>query len=114
MQSIEIVLSKGLTAIIDAEDFARVSLYKWSASAQGSASKPYAIRRVTDPETKKRVKVWLHRFITSCPEGMVVDHINGNGLDNRKINLRVVTFEENFVLSQERRRLNRLTEEICL
>lgn len=37
----------------------------------------------------------LHRFITGCPDGMVVDHINGNGLDNRRENLRVCTQSEN-------------------
>ncbi|AGN51638.1 HNH endonuclease [Vibrio phage eugene 12A10] len=38
---------------------------------------------------------FLHRVLTNCPERMFVDHINGNGLDNRKINLRVVTKAEN-------------------
>ena len=37
----------------------------------------------------------LHRFLTDCPQGMVVDHINGNTLDNRRENLRVCTQKEN-------------------
>ena len=37
----------------------------------------------------------LHRLITGCPDGHVVDHINGNGLDNRRANLRICIQPEN-------------------
>ena len=43
----------------------------------------------------KKFKKSLHRVLTSCPDGLVVDHINGNPLDNRKCNLRIVTQKEN-------------------
>ena len=37
----------------------------------------------------------LHRFLTSCPTGLVVDHLNDNPLDNRRVNLEIVTQGEN-------------------
>ncbi|KOS03136.1 HNH endonuclease [Paenibacillus polymyxa] len=37
----------------------------------------------------------MHRYLTDCPEGLVVDHINGNGLDNRRENLRVCSHLDN-------------------
>jgi hypothetical protein len=37
----------------------------------------------------------MHRVLLGVPPGMVADHINGNGLDNRRENLRVVTKQEN-------------------
>ena len=44
---------------------------------------------------KQGRKIRLHRYITECPEGLVVDHLNGNTLDNRNENLRVCTRLEN-------------------
>lgn len=45
--------------------------------------------------TKNGKKFYLHRMVTNCPEDLVVDHINGNTLDNRTQNLRNCTKLQN-------------------
>lgn len=82
-----IPLSKGKNTIISNEDFHKVSQHNWSLTAQGYA------------ENNKLGL--LHRFIMSCPDGMVVDHIKGRGteLDNRRCNLRIITHQQNLLNS---------------
>jgi hypothetical protein len=51
--------------------------------------------RARKPGTKTGENLQLHRFVTDAPEGTVVDHINGDTLDNTLDNLRIVTQVEN-------------------
>lgn len=94
----EIKLTKGLVALVDDSDFEYLSMWKWCASQEGrNGSKWYAIRWSTTIEhgTGKRFKIRMHRVLM-CPEiGLVVDHLNSNGLDNRRSNLECVTQAEN-------------------
>jgi hypothetical protein len=78
-----IELTKGHYAIIDDEDYPLVSQYKWHFSMG------YALSQ------KDKERFRMHRLITNAPDGMEVDHINGNRLDNRKDNLRICTRMEN-------------------
>lgn len=83
----EVPLSKGKFAIVDDDDFDRVSEFKWSFTGNG-----YAIRGIGS--RKNRKYQLLHRFIMGDPTGHI-DHINGDGLDCRKSNMRVVTHAQN-------------------
>ncbi len=83
----EIPLTRGHVAIVDDEDYEWLSQWKWTAFQSGN--QVYAYRK------HKNKSVLLHRLITSAPKGKVVDHINRNGLDNRRENLRVVGRKEN-------------------
>lgn len=83
----EISLTEDKVAFVDDEDYPLVSQYKWYVS--GSHSNWYAIRN-------NRLKsLIMHRLILNIPKDFECDHINGNGLDNRRCNLRIVTKAQN-------------------
>lgn len=69
---------------IDVDDIPLISQYKWSFHHSG-----YSIARINGH------KVQMHRLIINAKDGDVVDHINHNGLDNRKYNLRICTTAQN-------------------
>ena len=93
MQSgiVEVKLTRGLVTIIDIEDFELVSQWKWFASRGNSTD--YAQRNDRTQGIRRTVK--LHRLILNATDEMHVDHINNNGLDNRKANIRLCSLSEN-------------------
>jgi len=85
-------------AMIDDEDLERVSKYKWRSGGNTYVSKAghkttYIYARAVHPKTKKVVH--LSRLILNARKGRIVDHINGDTLDNRKANLRTCTIAQN-------------------
>lgn len=89
--SVEIKLTLQKTAFIDRDDWDTVKHIKWSTYQRNRNGyiTCYALGRHGG-------KIWrMHRLITNCPDDMMVDHIDGNGLNNRRSNLRVVTQLEN-------------------
>jgi hypothetical protein len=84
----EIPLTKGRVALIDDEDYERVSQYKWSFDNNG-----YAVRKSGGSKNPK--KVMLHRFILDAPTGFDVDHANHDSLDNTRVNLRICNRSQN-------------------
>lgn len=89
-----IPLSGGYTAIVDDDDYERVCRYKWYPQYLNGE-----VRYAKHASVKNcyHTQFSLHRFIMGCKkgDGKVVDHINGNGLDNRKCNLRICTQAKN-------------------
>ena len=88
-----IPLTQGKYAIVDPGDYERLSKYKWYAKKCGKTF--YASRTVRTGKNKKRINITMHRQILNPPYPLVVDHINHNGLDNRKANLRPATRKQN-------------------
>ena len=81
-------LSRGLVALVDDEDYALASKYKWSLRVNGGGNR-YATHTFGDKP------VLLHRFIMEAPWDSAIDHINGDGLDCRRSNLRFATHVQN-------------------
>ncbi len=94
-----IPLTMGKFAIVDPDDFFELSRHKWQVKGD---AKLYATRAAPREKGKLR-HILMHREILNVPAGMVVDHINHNGLDNRKANLRPATFAQNAWSARRRR-----------
>ncbi len=83
-----IPLSQNKFAIVNDEDFEWLNQWKWYALSGGYKLTYYAVRHLPQNHSKH---IHMHRLILDAPSGKLVDHINGNGLDNRRENLRLVT-----------------------
>ena len=79
--------------LVDDESFEELSKHKWCVQKGGNTF--YAVRNMPRDKNGKRKRVQMHRQIMNCPDNLQTDHINHNGLDNRKMNLRVCTHSEN-------------------
>lgn len=85
-----IKLTQNKRAVVDDKDYEILNKVKWHYSDYGKTG--YAKRY--NPN-KKPYLLRMHRVILSAPKGMEVDHINGDGLDNRRENLRLATRAQN-------------------
>ena len=84
-----ISLTQGKMALIDDEDFDRVSAFKWYYSRHG-----YAVRSAHRADGNPK-RIYLHRFVVDAPDDMVVDHMDGNTLNDQRHNLRMCAQSEN-------------------
>ncbi len=85
-------LNNGFFAKVDDDDFEKFSTYSWTAVKRKSGG--YNITRHFRAKGKSTV-VLLPRLIMNCPDGLVVDHVNHDTLDNRKCNLRICSVANN-------------------
>jgi hypothetical protein len=94
----EIPLTKGYVALVDDEDFERVSAFKWQAlelSRTDGSKRVYGYRCPPTPDRKSSVAVFLHRFILNAPKGVYVDHRDHDGLNCTRSNIRLCTQSQN-------------------
>lgn len=90
----EFYLGGGVFAICDWKDYETVKNFKWNTSSRQSRTQWVWAHDPKNADINRR-KVAMHNLIMCPPEGLYVDHINGNGLDNRRSNLRIVTKQQN-------------------
>lgn len=82
--AVAIPLTKGKITIVSREDYETVSKYNWSAGKRG-----YAVTYINGKLTT------MHNLIIECPNGMLIDHVDRDKLNNRRDNLRLVTPQQN-------------------
>jgi hypothetical protein len=94
-------LTNGRTALVDDEDYERVSALVWWEQDG------YAMRQVRPGGRKAKARrVWMHRFVLGIEQpypDVEVDHLDSDGLNNQRANLRVVTKAENQQNRQKQR-----------
>lgn len=83
----EIKLTQGKLTKVDNEDYDELSKHKWCYN------KGYAVRYLH--KNCKATMIHMHRIVNDTPVGLQTDHIDGDTLNNQKINLRSVTIQQN-------------------
>lgn len=93
----EIPLTQGKMALVDAEDYEWLSQWKWRAQKDPGGRTWYAMRLVRDtgPGPHRQRVVRMHRLIMGTPAGMGTDHADHDGLHNCRGNLRICTRSQN-------------------
>lgn len=83
-----IPLTQGKFTIVDNKDYEWLNQWKWSFHSQGYAQRGSSVNG-------KKTNLKMHRVILNAPKGIVVDHRNGDKLDNRRANIRLCTQAQN-------------------
>jgi hypothetical protein len=97
-----IPLANGGFTIVDAADYDDLVQYRWLLSRNGKRFYVRRFEKVSTPEGSKQKCIYMHRQIMTPPDGMDVDHRFGDGLDNRRENLRICTRVQNSQNSRKR------------
>lgn len=101
MKHKEIPLTQGKVVLVDIEDYNYLMQWKWCADKANEYGLFYASRKIL--KENKQTTLRMHIEIMKPSKGKEVDHINGNGLDNRRSNLRICTRSQNMMNSSHHR-----------
>ena len=85
----EIPLTQGYVALVDDEDYERVSEHEWHPLKDPRSGHVYAVAYINGFTTR------MHRLILNAPPGTDVDHVNRNGLVNTRSNIRICSRSQN-------------------
>ncbi len=95
---------KSFECLIDTNDLEKMIKFPHTWHVLGCDDIHIYARGLLGVKNNKKISVLMHRFLVDCPEEYIIDHINGDTLDNRRENLRIVSNAEN---CQNRRSGNR-------
>lgn len=90
----KVIVSKGCEIFVDDEDYESIKHLTWHANHYGKN-----LLYATSSQNGKTV--YMHRMIMKAGRGTVVDHIDNNGLNNCKANLRICSHQENIARSRK-------------
>jgi hypothetical protein len=88
----------GLEAIVDTGDFKLVSPYTW---CKRPVRNTVYVQASVPRGDGKRTSILMHRLIMKAKIGQIVDHVDGNGLNNRRSNLRICSHSQNMCNSRK-------------
>ena len=91
----EIKITQNKVVLVDDSDFEWLNQWKWQWKSGDRSIFGYAHRTQRIKGTKSKLHIKMHRLIMQAKEGQFIDHKNGNGLDNRRSNLRLCTLSQN-------------------
>lgn len=88
----ELALNNGMVTMVDDEDYEYLSVHRWHAF---QCRKTWYVIRSCSRKERPRRSIYMHRVILGVPAGTLVDHKDGNGLNNTRSNLRVASGTQN-------------------
>jgi hypothetical protein len=107
-----IPISRGLMTVVDDEDFEMLSQWSWSARPANHGLPTFYAKRTDHSGERDRI-VYMHRVIMGAGPGEIIDHIDGDGLNNRRTNLRHATVGENRRNFVKHRKLTSRFKGVC-
>lgn len=99
----QLKLTQGLMAFVDDADYDKLSGFRWFVGCTRNSRHKYAVRHVAKKENLGCTKIKMHIQIMGKSEGLQIDHVDGNGLNNCRSNLRFATQAQNMA----NRRINK-------
>lgn len=91
----QIILHGEKVTQVDDEDFHRLNNSKWHITSNGYAQRSEYVGTINGKIKVRTIK--LHRELMAVPEGVDIDHADGNKLNNQKSNLRIATRSQNMM-----------------
>lgn len=89
---VEVLTTQGVYALVDREDVPKIAIHRWYAATHGLTH--YIATTLHSP---KKHKLYLHRYLMGIDgvKGIETDHVDGNGWNNRRSNMRIATRSQN-------------------